>query len=211
MYLNQLEEDMREVMGQSKMGRAQRINVETAHEVERVQQGQDIATGRVEDAYRDFLRDNVQTYMKARRETMQITGPELVRLIGQRDADGVQEWAEVAPDQLRGDFEFEIEVGSTRPRDRAAEAQQAGAMLTVALQNPAMFNVAYYARRLVESAGDPIDDALNKEALVAAKVKMVDEIRRDAGLGGEAAAQNGGGIDPNALASIGGNGGGLTQ
>lgn len=202
LYLAQLEEDMREIVGQSKMGRAQRINVETAHEVERVQQGEDVAIGRIEDGYIDFARDTVRLYMQARRDTMQFTGAENVRLLGQRDADGLQLWTDVTPEMVAGDFSFEIEPGSTRRRDRDADVQRAGASFSIALQSPDQFNVNYFARKLAEAMGDPVDEALNPEALTASKVREVDQIRRNAGIDGEASAESGSRLDPTAIASL---------
>jgi hypothetical protein len=205
-----LEEDMREVVGQSKMGRAQRINVETAHEVERVQQGQDVSTGRIVDAFETFNQEIIRLYMQGRRATMDITGAEIVRIVGQQDENGIQAWGQVAPGDLHGDFDFNVVHGSTRPRDRDREAQKAAADFQLAFNAPDIFKAAFFARKYLEARGIDPTRGLTDQALTASAVRTLDTIRRNAQPGGEAAAA-GPQIDPNIAAALGGGGGGLTQ
>jgi hypothetical protein len=211
-YWGLLEEDLREVVGQSKMGRAQRINVETAHEVERVQQGQDVNTGRIVDAYETFNHDIIRLYMQGRRTTMDITGPEIVRIVGQQDADGLQQWGRVEPGDLHGDFDFHVVHGSTRPRDREREAQQAALDLQIAQGMTDQFKLDFWVRRFCEARGVDPARGMNPNSLVASYVRNLDEIRRQAQIGEEAPAGGGpagGGLNP--AAAIASNAGGLTQ
>lgn len=186
LYAAQLEEDIREAVGQSKMGRGQRINVETAHEVERVQQGQDVNTARIAAAFEDFNEEALRLYMQARRETMQITGAEAVRL-SQRDARGVQQWMQVSPDMMAGPFEIHVRVGSTRAKDRDREAQKAAIDLQIAGSVGA--NIAdidfFWKRYLVRRGIDPMKGS-RRFSQQAAAIRSADQFRRDAQPGEEA-------------------------
>jgi hypothetical protein len=198
-----LDEDLRESVGQGKMGRAQRINVETAHEASFVQRGDDINTGRIVEKFEEFNEDAIRLYMQGRRATMDVTGPEVVRIIGQKDADGIQQWATVDPEVLHGEFEFKVVHGSTQKKDREREAQKAAADLTIALQMQDIFKAAYFARKYLEARGISPDEGLTNEALVASAVREVDTIRRNAQIGEEKPA--GGSIRPE-VAALGGGG-----
>jgi hypothetical protein len=193
-YHELLEADMRGSAGQSKMGRGERINVESASEATFVQQGQDVNTARIADAYEDFNKDIIRLYMQGRRATMDITGSELVRIVGEIDADGMQQWATVDPDALHGDFELQVVHGSTRKRDKAAEAQAAAGDFEIAMNAPQFFRAEYFARKLLEARGIPPEQGLAKEALVASAVLTLDQIRRDAQIGEEGKAEPG--FDP---------------
>jgi len=188
-YLAVLDEEMRELSGQSKMGRGQRINVESASEATFVQQGQDVNTARIADAFEDFNRDVIRLYTQGRRATMEITGEEVVRIVGEMDADGIQEWGRVRPEDLHEDFDLEIVHGSTRKRDRQAEAQDAAVDFEIAMKAPQLLKAEYFARKLVEARGHVPERALTKEALVASAVLTLDQIRRDAQIGEEKPAE----------------------
>ena len=204
-YLSVLEADLREVTGVSKMGKAERINVETAHEASFVQQGQDVNTARISDAFEDFNRDVIRLYMQGRRATMDITGPEIVRIVGRRDADGLQQWGTVDPSDLHGDFEFHVVHGSTRKKDREADAQKAALDLQVATGLPDIFKIEYFARKFVESREHPPQDSLTEQALTASAVRTVDTIRRNAQQGEEGPAD--GGINPAVASALSSNAG----
>lgn len=209
-YLAVYEEDAREVMGQSKMDRAQRINVESASEAAFVQQGSDVSTARIVSAFEKFNQESIQLYMQGRRATMEHTGAEIVRIVGQQDANGVQAWATVSPEDLHGDFELEVVHGSTRKRDRAEESRQAGVDMQMAITSPDMFNVAYFASKYIEARGLDPTRAMTENALTASKVRQVDAIRRNAAIEPEAPAD--GGMRPEAAAfSSNAGSGGLPQ
>jgi hypothetical protein len=186
-----LDEDMRQISGQGKMGRAERINVETAEEAANVQRGQDVNTARIADSYEDFNKDAIRLYMQGRRSTMEETGAEVVRIVGAIDADGMQEWATVEPAHLHGDYELHVVHGSTRKRDKAAEAQAAAADLQVAMATPDMFNNYYFARKYLEARGHAPEQALSKQALIASAVRTLDQVRRNAQTGEEEPASPG--------------------
>ena len=205
-YESLLEEDMREIVGQSKMGRAQRINVETATEAAHVNQGQQVATSRVLGSFQNYNEEVINLYMQGRRATMEYTGDEIVRIVGQQDADGMQEWAKVTPGDLHGNYDFHVVHGSTAPRDKAREAAKAGSDLTIAMQSPQMFNVAFFARRFLEARDiDPVQ-GMTKDALTASAIKALDAMRRDAQVGEEGPA---GDFNPNVAAMGGDQQGGI--
>jgi len=200
-YYEMLLEELRELTGQSKMGRGQRINVESASEATFVQQGQDVNTARISDAFEDHNRDVIRLYMQGRRATMDVTGDELVRIVGEVDADGLQQWVTVTPEDLHADYGIQVVHGSTRKRDKAAEAQAAAIDLQVAQAAPDIFRVNYFARKFLEARGIPPEQGMTAEALVAAKIQTLDQIRRNAQVGEEGPAQPGFSPDVAALSS----------
>lgn len=200
LYLGQLEEDARETVGQSKMARGQRINVESATEAGFVQGGEDVSVGRIASAFETFNKEVIQVYLAARRQTMALSGPEEVRAPGQ--AGGPAQFASVGPASLAGGFELEIEYGSTRPRDHGREAQEALADFEVASAAPGLFNTAYFARRYAEARSHSVEEALTEDALTASKVKTFDSVLRDAGPGSEQPAEPRPTLDANVIASI---------
>lgn len=207
LYNERLEEDLREEMGISKMGRAQRINVESATEAANVQAGQDIALARIEERFRGFVQETIRLYAQGRRFTMELTGDELVRIAGP-DADGALRWAQVSAEDLAGEYEYEVEVHSMRPRDRDLEAQKAGARIAVAAQSPQLFNLAFFARKWAEVSGLDPSQAMNPQALVASAVEGVKSMMESVGaartaMGPEGAAGGTPSVDTNALALLG--------
>ena len=99
---------------------------------------------------------------------------------------------------LHGDFELQVVHGSTRKRDKAAEAQTAAADLQVAMNAPDMFRVAYFARKFLEARGHAPEQAFTAQALGASVVRTRDQIRREAQAGEEKPA--GPGFDPKVAA-----------
>lgn len=205
-----LEADGREVVGQSKMGRGERINVESATEAADVQMGQDKHTARINDRFEEFGTETARIYMQARRSTMDITGDEMVRIVGQIDADGAQQWATVHPADLHKDYEFRIVPGSMRRANVERDAQLAALDLRTAMEDPAMFNVAYFARRYLEARGVDPARGLSRQALTTSHVKALDQLRREAKPEGEEAATSG--LAPESVLQLAGGGaGGATQ
>ena len=210
-YLAVLEEDMREKLGQSKMGRGQRINVESATEAANVQQGQDSHLARINDIWEDFGLEVVKTYAQGRRETMAAGDrSELVPIAGAIDADGLQQWLDVSPDDLQNEYEFTLIADSMRKNDQAREVGLAQQALQTALANPDMLNVAFWTRNWVEAMDvDPVE-GMAREALVNSFVRELDAQRRNAAPGGEDAA--GSGVGPEvAIATSNATGGGQIQ
>ena len=209
LYNQQIEEDFRETLGQSRMGRGQRINVETATEASFVQTGQDVNTARISDAFHRFVQDTEKLYMQGRRFLMQELGvEEVVRVVDVEDNRALQEWINVGPEEIAGEFDFEVVAGSTRRKDRAQEAAVAGAQLQVASSLPQIFNLAFYAEKWARLSGDDPSKALTPQAQQAAQVEGAAAVARtvSGAVGGESGA-NGSGLDPNiALALSGGQG-----
>ncbi len=207
-YEGLLQEELREVSGQSKMGRGQRINVETATEASGVQRGQDVNISRIADAFEDFNLDAANLYMQGRRKTMELTGSEIVAVVGEADAHQLTAWVEVTPEHLAGDFALEIEVGSTRRFDRDREAQLAAFDLKQAVEMPDFFKAAFFARKYVEFRGYDPEQAMTPNALVnsfAREVEAVQQRIQDPAQGGTEAPT--GGVDANAINLIAGQGG----
>jgi hypothetical protein len=194
-YLAVLEEDMREKVGQSKPGRGQRINVESATEAANVQQGQDAHLGRINDCYEDFVTEVIRTYAQGRRETMAAGDrAELVPIVGQIDADGLQQWLEVRPEDLHAEYEFTLIADSMRKGDKMREVALAQQALAQAIAASDLLKTAFFARKWVEALDyDPVE-ALTSDALTASAVRQLDQMRRNAQIGEEKAA--GGGVGP---------------
>lgn len=139
-YAAQIEQDIREEMGQSLMDRAQRINVETAREAGQVQLGSDLHTNRMQQRFDAFIESSLQNYAHGRRATM--SREELVPILGLRNARLLEDpFLRVRPEDLREDLDFKIEAGSTLAFEEATERQLALADLQVAQSLPELNNV----------------------------------------------------------------------
>jgi len=202
-----LENDMREVVGISRMDLAQRINVESATEANRVAVGGEIQESRRETAFREFLEDSLRIFLRARAQIASVTEEsEIFPIRAGAPASLLgQNFVSLQPGDLqRVSFNVEIEVGSTMPRNRQREAQLAAIDLQVAASDPSIYNVAFFANRYVESRGLPASKALRPEALQAAQAASNATLRRNLapqeqggrggqnGQGGQAPGQGGG-------------------
>ena len=186
-----IEQDSRETIGQSLMNRAQRINVETAHEVERVNQGADIHTGRILLKFERFVEDAERLYLEGRRDAMrEANQPELVPLVGQARAEGLAQFLTVEPSDLAPRFGLRVVHGSTAPRNREREIAEAGTHLDLAIKNPNYFDVAWAVQNWVEVTGNP-PDAINRQIRQQSDVAAADAARRTAQVGQEGASQDG--------------------
>ncbi len=175
-YDQQLEVDGREVVGVSKMDVGQRVNVETANEAAQIGRGSAMHEGRREKAFREFMEDTIRTYAAARR--LVATEDEVVPVVGSENAALLQRgFAIVSPQDLQAPMRVEIEVGSTTPRNKVAEAQLAAIDLQTAQSMPEFFNVAYYAQRYVEARGHAAARALTPQAQQAANLATADALR----------------------------------
>jgi hypothetical protein len=192
-YYNLLDEEVRENLGLSKMGRGQRINVETATEASNVQTGQDVNVSRAVRKYEKFWKDVLTLYMQARRQTFDTDAIEVFPLVGRVDADGLQAWSRVSPEELHADLAFYIVPGSTRRRNRLEEERLWAARLETATKMPDVYNVAFYAQKLAEIQGVSPEEALQQFSMTAGAVRGLDQVRRTAQPGGEDAAGSGDG------------------
>lgn len=204
-----LEEDIRELSGQSKMDRGQRINVETAAEAGRVGFGSDRMALRLEKHFREFIDETFRLYAQGRRFTAAADPrKELVPLLGMEDVMMLQEeFLTVDPLALAGEYDFRVELGSTLPVELQREVQLAAADLQLAASMPDTFRVGEMARRYAESRGMDPRRVLTQEVLVGQRVRQVADIRDRAGL--EPNTPPTPGIDPRAFAP--GAGGGSVQ
>lgn len=142
-YDRQLEEDIRQLTGQSRMDRAQRINVETATEASGVQFGSDTSKGRNQGAVEDFWKGIIRKFGQGLQATMD--AEKVIPIVGAEDAQmlaslqgagGGDAFLRVSPDAIGEDYLFEIAVGSTLPRNQGEEQRKALAWLEVAKQFP---------------------------------------------------------------------------
>jgi len=204
-------EDIREATGQSRMDNARRVNVETAQEASQIQSGSDIHTSRIQGEFESFMREVEQTYMQGRRTILATRdGANVeVKVLGEDVAGNLGEWKEVSNEDLAGDFAFQIEVGSTRRRDEALEAQKALADIQVAQsmgpEGPA--DMAELWRRYALARGlDPNEvtlDASRKEQDIRRQQGILDTVR---GEGGGSGGTSGGvtPLAPQTVAALGG-------
>jgi hypothetical protein len=121
-YEQLLNQDMREVKGQSQMDRAQRINVQTAQEASQVQRGSNIQASAESAAFENFLNSSVRNYMHGRQATM--SDEELIPILGAALAEGGEKFRSVAPEDIRQDYDFKIVAGSTAPEDLNQRARE---------------------------------------------------------------------------------------
>ena len=98
-------EDIREIKGQSKMDRGQRINVETAAEANFVQRGSSIGSSDEQAAFEEFMGESLKNYMAGRRVTM--GEEELVPLLG-GDAQSGQEFLNVTREDVNQNYDYRI-------------------------------------------------------------------------------------------------------
>ena len=208
LYNAQIEEDFRETLGQSRMARGQRINVETATEASFVQTGQDVNTARISDAFHRFVQDTEKLYMQGRRFLLQESGiGEVIRVVDVEQSRALEEWINVGPEEIAGEFDFEVVAGSTRRKDRAQEAAVAGAQLQVASSLPQIFNIAFYAEKWARLSGDDPAKALTPQAQQAAAIEGAAAVANTVRGAVTGDGANGSGLDPNiALALTGGGG-----
>ena len=200
-------DDMRESGGQSKMQRGQRINVSSATEASFVQSGNDINAGRIEDSFVTFVTEVESTYMQGRRFILGEVGEsERVRILGTSGSAQLDQWVDVTPEDLAGDYAFELEAGSTRRRNKAQESQEAAVDLEIASKMPPQVaNIPYFFKRYLEARDIPTSEGMMREAGQAGQQDAQVEARNRAlGQGGQT-----GGLDANVIAAM--NGAGRSQ
>lgn len=133
--------DIREALGQSQFARAQRANVETAAEAQEIARGDAVIGFRNQERLDDFLSSCVRHYAIARQATatesefIPITGREDVALL--MDNLGGAPYFRVTPEQLRREYDYQIEAGSSAPDSRQGRAAMAASMLNLWGANPA--------------------------------------------------------------------------
>ena len=143
---NLLRQEARETMGQSLMDRAQRINVETATEAEGVRSGSDLQRGVLAGPWEDFMSDAIATWATALQTPDVLTSEVTIPVLGSADARdlfrgesgslGFSPFQTAQPEQIRGEFIYEVRPGSTAPRDPNEEVRRRMAWLEVAKSFP---------------------------------------------------------------------------
>lgn len=197
-YVAQIVDDMRESVGLSLFARARRENVESAQEAAQIAQGQDIIEDRTQDAFDRFMRHAEALFMQGRRTILAKTGEsEVVRILGQEGATTIEEYPTVDAETLAGEYEFHIEAGSSRPRDKDREAQLAGADLGLAAQFGSIFRLDQFARRYVEKRGLDPARYMQRDSQQAAVAQGAGQLGRELG---ERGGNNS--IDANTLALL---------
>jgi hypothetical protein len=131
LYDQMIVDDMRELLGQSRMARGQRINVNSATEAASVAQGDSVLSARNQGRVEEWLQDSIRLYAKVVQGSA--TDSYLVPVMGEEDASALMAGAdavlEISPEQIQGEFAYEIQVGSTLPKNDQAEKADALAFL----------------------------------------------------------------------------------
>jgi hypothetical protein len=154
LYDRMLEEDIRQITGQSRMDRGQRINVETAQEAFGVQQGSDTSKGRNQAANERLWKGVIRKFGQGLQAVMD--EERIIPIVGVRDAQSLasmqnqgETFTRVPAEAIKQDYLFEIAVGSTLPRNDAQEQREAIALLEVASKFPQNANIQ---NRLIDVA-----------------------------------------------------------
>jgi hypothetical protein len=170
LYDQVIQEDIREVIGQSKMSRAQRINVETATEAARVGAGDDLQAGRNQIRVEAWLRDSVRLMAKCIQALPDAEW--VIPVLGQQDAGALMASQpavlQLSTDEIQGEYLFDIEVGSTLPRNDRQEIAKEMAWLQVAQQFPKNINVpAALVSLAIAMDKDPSTALMNAQQVAA--------------------------------------------
>lgn len=167
LYDRMLDEDLRETIGQSKMQRAQRINVESGTEAGRVALADDVLTGRNQDAIDNFLQDSIRNFAIGVRAVT--TAEVIVPIVGVTDArllvssEG-EPFLRATPEQIKGEYALHLVVGSTLPRSKVQDQREAMAWLQTAIQVPTIANIPEAMSEVALAFGkDPARALLSQE------------------------------------------------
>jgi hypothetical protein len=201
MYDAKIEDDIRETLGQSRLDRAQRINVETAQEASAVQAGSAAQRGRNAVPWEDFLSDAVAMFGAAlqQRATQEIlipiTGIRDARFLAGAEAASLfgQDRLKVTPDQIQGEFIYEIRPGSTLPRNANEEIGKALQWTKIAQEFPEHVNDRQALTNLaIAMDHDPAQVLRTLQEQAVTKGMMAEQAAR----GVEPPSLPGRGIDP---------------
>ena len=198
LYDTLIQEDIRETIGQSKMARAQRINVESATEAARVGAGDDVQSGRNQSKAEAWLRDSVRLFAKGIQALPEAQW--IIPVLGPQDAAslmaGQSAVLQLSSAEIQGEYLFDIEVGSTLPRNDRQEIAKGMAWLQIAQQFPQ--NVSIPAALLdtaIAMDKDPETALMNAEQVAATNEALEGQPEVESGPGGinPAAFMGGGG------------------
>jgi hypothetical protein len=204
LYDSAIQEDIRETIGQSKMARAQRINVETATEAQRVGAGDDLQAGRNQVSVEDWLRETTRLFAGAV-QALPNDAAWTIPVLGQRDAAqlaaGQPPVLRVTGDEIAGEYLFDIETGSSQPRNENTEIAKSLQWVQIAQQFPQNVNIMAAITELALALDkDPARALLTAQQSQAATAAAQQQ--------GTPTEESGGGVNP-APFLPGGGGGGL--
>lgn len=206
-----IKEDIRETIGLSQLDRAQRINVESATEAQGVLQGSAVQRGIDVERFEMFWADILRQFHKALQGTLaqEIT----VQVVGEADARTLRElegagrlepgqsMLVVRPEDIKGEYRYQIHAQSTVPQDHnAAFAKIIGLMQALAA-NSVQVDQSELVRLLIEEAGfDSTKLLLSGEEQQATMQQLMGQG------GGEGGARRGNGragtVDPNLVRAM---------
>ena len=198
-YDDRIEQELREILGQSLMDRAQRINVETAEEAGGVRLGSAVQQSRPQQRFEEFLASVVRHFHQGLQSPGVLDEALLIDILGLSDARAALEFAEFAagdgflrvpPEAIRGEFRYKIRVGSTLPKDHDREIGRLLA-LRQATQGDTGVDQREITRLLIEEFGYSADrlqiseeQQRQSEALLAQSEAAQGNGRGTAGPGG---------------------------
>lgn len=175
LYDQMIQEDIRETLGQSRMARAQRINVTSATEAAAVAQGDTTLMGRNQGAVEAWLKDSIRLYAKVVQGS--VTDKIAIPVVGAEDTAalmaGEGQVLQIEPQQIQGEFLFDIEIGSTLPRDERQEIAKEMAWLGIAEKFPNVTNLPDALLKLAVAMGKSPREALLTAAQQQATAQQI--------------------------------------
>ena len=199
-YDQLIKEDGREMIGQSNMDRAQRINVQSATEAANVQLGSDTQRSRNQVVFEEFLSGVVANFAKGLQAT--VNPSFIVPILGETDArllaakPGVP-FLRATPAEIQGEFSFQIVVGSTLPETQDRDLQREIGWLAVAEKFPSITNLPQALADVARAARkNPSKALLSNQEIAQTQKNMTDQ-----GIP-PGTPESAGQIDPNAFAAL---------
>lgn len=128
MHIQFLIEQIRATLGVSELERAQRVNVETATEASQIAAGASSQRGRNQGPWEEFLSHTLATFALSMQYAL--TDRIAVPILGGDDAmelfssKGSNPFELIEPEQIRGEFLYQVRPGSTLPRDPGEEIRR---------------------------------------------------------------------------------------
>ena len=186
--VNMVEGFLRQVSGVGKMQQGTRENVSTATEAAEIGQGGDVRVAMRAEAVRKFFAEVVRKDWQVFQQTVQ--EDQYLDIVAQGLPPQI---IQATRDQIRMEFDFDIQVGSTEPLNERKEQTEVLAM-TEALQADqqvyAQVNPRYLAQRIVRAFGADENEALASPE--AAQEQRRQDVLREQ-LGGATPSGGGGG------------------